>query len=37
MVAHLLELGHRGENVASAFDPFGIFDLLHHVVDDGLI
>ena len=37
MVAHLLELGHRGEHVAAPLDPFGVLDLVHHVGDNGLI
>ena len=37
VVAHLLELGHRGQHVAAALDALGVLDLLHHVVDDGLV
>ncbi len=37
VVAHLFELGHRGQHVAAPLDPFGVFDLFHHVGDDGLI
>ena len=37
VVAHLLELGHRGQHVAAPLDPLGVLDLLHHVVDDRLV
>ena len=37
VVADLLELGHRGQHVAAPLDALGVLDLLHHVVDDGLV
>ena len=37
MVAHLLELGHRGQHQAAALDSFRCADAVQHVVDHRLI
>ena len=37
MVAHLLELHHRGEDQPTALDALGLVDPGQHVVDDRLI